>query len=410
MTLAKFHTFRDLVFFGALLSAVGAASCSSDGGAAPGGAGFVTKEPRYGLVTVVHTGDTPTTYVSTVNTLDFTSIDLAEAPEFSGIAEAAASAGKVFVSSGEAPTLSRFSLSDRGEWKNEGTLSFASYMSDSFELENNVFVTADKAYLPFSVASRIVWDPAKLKITGTQAGSPDLPRAKSNLSLRVGYEHAIRGNNVFQPFFWSDDSTNVIGPTSEIVVYDTSTDETIKVLEAPCPMLTIVTEDDTGNVYFSNSAYGVPQRLLSDSAPATSLARIKAGETDLDTDFTVRFTDLTGGHEASTFLYGSNGKGFMAVYDTDLSTITPTADQDTIATDPHQTIWTLDLATQAAAPVRGLPAFGGQPNVFTIDGRTFVLLPSSDYGSTSIYELLSDGSAVQRATATGWVYQMFKIR
>jgi hypothetical protein len=236
-----------------------------------------------------------------------------------------------------------------------------------------------------------------------------VPADRDGLSVRLGYHHAVRGNTAFQPFYWSDADFFVHAATSQIAVYDAETDATKAVLDVSCPGLQTVTRDEAGTLYFSNSTSAVIPRLFSASAPGACMARIMSGQETVDPGFALNFADVTEGRQGGTFQYLANGKGIFQVFHHERITIAPDADPFEIGSSANWRLWTLDLNTRAAAPIDGIDYFGGQYSAFTVGGRTFVLLPSSDYATTAAYEILSDGTAIKRGDSTGWAYLLLEV-
>ena len=386
----------------ALAIALAVPACgSSPGEGAIGG--------QYALVTVVFSDDERTTYVNLLESLDqLSSIDLADAREFPGLAGVVTLGGKLFVYSADAPTVSRYTPAGTGAWAEEGRVDFGGYGEP--DLLTNIFISSQKGYMPFDVTGRVVWDPIALEIAGTQPASPSLPSDRDGLSVRLGYHHAVRGNLAFQPFYWSDADFFAHGSVSQVAIYEAGTDATKGLLDVSCPGIQTITRDEAGTLYFSNSTSAVIPRLFSASAPAPCMTRIKADEETIDSAFSLRFDELTEGRQGGTFQYLANGRGIFQVFHHERITIAPDADPFDVSFSPNWRIWTLDLETRAAAPVDGIDYFGGQYSAFTVGGRTFVLLPSADYSSTAIYEIVSDGTAVNRGDSTGWGYLLIEVR
>lgn len=161
-----------------------------------------TKQALYAAV-IVFGEDSPMTYVSTIDSLDIESLDLEEAREFPGLASAAASQGKLFVSSAEAPEITRFDVSDRGVWRDEGTVSFANRLSEGGV--NSVFVDATSAYVPEDVVATIVWDPRAMEITEVREAASGVPLERDGFAAYLGHDHAARDGRVYQPVYWTDD-------------------------------------------------------------------------------------------------------------------------------------------------------------------------------------------------------------
>ena len=68
-----------------------------------------------------------TTYVNLIGSLDPQVIDYKQAVELPGWADMWVHDGRVYVSNGEAPSITRYAVSDTGRLIEEKTVSFASY-------------------------------------------------------------------------------------------------------------------------------------------------------------------------------------------------------------------------------------------------------------------------------------------
>jgi hypothetical protein len=364
--------------------------------------------PLYGLLTMVSTDTDSSTYINLFDTLDFTSVDLKQAREFPKYSPADAIGGKVFVTSGETPTAARFGIAGNGAWIEEGAVSFANYRSSGGA--KNILVSPGKALLELDVLGHIVWDPAELRIIGVEPAPPGIPLEREGMNVLRSHDHVLRGDRLFQAFYWSDKTYDHYAPISQIAVYDTQTNKPTTVLDAPCPHLHIGSQDTEGNVYFSNGSLSGTSPLLFKDQARNCIVRIKAGEEKLDESFTLRFADVTEGREGAGFRPLGTGRGFFAAFHHERITIRPESDSKKVNYSSNWRLWTLDLTTRKAAPLEGFDYFAGQYTAFTFEGRTFVLLPSADYKTTTTYELAADGTAVKRFESTGWTFHMFQVR
>jgi len=300
-------------------------------------------------------------------------------------------------------------VNDDGAWSEEGTLSFANYGLKSAPFYTNVFANPQKAYMAYNAVDRVVWDADSMTILGAKPALAALQTTRDGMTVRQGYERAVRDDKVFQPFYWGDANLSRVGKLSQIAVYDGGTDDTRALLDAQCPGLHLSTIDEEGNLYFSNGVYPAPGPIFFPDAPSTCAVRIKAGQEVIDPDFSLRFSDVTDGREGAAFRYLGGGKGFMSVLYKERVTVDATTTPASVANSANWRIWTIDLNTRAAAPMDGIDFISGQYFVFTFEGRTFILLPGQDYKSTTVYEV-KDGKAVKRFESVGWAYEMVKIR
>jgi hypothetical protein len=350
-----------------------------------------------------------TSYVSLLPSLDDTTeVTLDEAREFPGYAPADAAGGQIFVGSGDAPTVTRFSVTDGLEWSAGSELSFGSYSSTS--LAASIYVNAHKAYMPFDATSHVVWDPTDFSIKGKLATPEQIELKHDGLGVRLGYSHETVGDAVFQPYYFSSDDYQQFAGYSQVSIIDTTRDEVRAVADAPCPHFHITTQDDDGNVYFSNGQESIASSVLDSTQPKNCLARIKVGENAIDTDFTVHFADLTEGREGSNFFYIGNGIGFFNVYHAERDKLSATSEAKDVNYSANYHLWTLDLASMKAQIMDGIDYSGGQYVAFRIDGRIWVAIPAGDYSTTAVYEVLSTGKAQKRFDVQGWDFKMFRVR
>ncbi|WP_394839770.1 hypothetical protein LVJ94_23055 [Pendulispora rubella] len=373
----------------------------------------VRSEHAYGVVTQVMGVQGATTYVNVLDSLDAAGIDRAEAREFPGTTSAAGIDGKLFVASGEAPVITRFDVTNRTNWTDEGRINFAAQGLSAASFFSTITTGPLKAYSALNVVDRIVWDPSRLQIQGTVRGDARIQLVRDGLNVNQGYEQAVQAHRAFQPFYWASSDFQRFAPYSQVAVYDTDTDQTRALLDTPCPHLHRSAKDDQGNVYFSSGPGSGTAWLYDASAPRNCMVRIKAGQETIDADFTIRFEDITGGLQAAAFQYYGGDKGFLAVFDHRGITVNPNASEDekrAVNQSENWHFWVLNLTTRTATPMNGIEAFTGQFFSIRLDGRVFVLLPRANYTGTRVYEILPDLSAQFRFETTGWIYEMFKVR
>src|SRR5262245_6469138 len=97
------------------LPAALAAGCGGDDAPGPGGDGT---GPVYALHTVVFDPDyNPTSYVKLVESPDIDQVSFDDARELPGYAFVAAFDGKLLVSDGESPVITRYTIDDQLAWE-----------------------------------------------------------------------------------------------------------------------------------------------------------------------------------------------------------------------------------------------------------------------------------------------------
>ena len=368
-----------------------------------------TGKPLYAIESMIF-GDTgQTTYIALLDSLETQpKVTLDKAREFAGYASADASGGKIIVGDGEKPQLTRFAIGEDGSWTQEQTLSFSNFASTS--LTASIFVSPTKAYAPFDSTNHVVWNPQSFTINAPMTAPASIPLTREGLTAFRGYGNVIANNFVYQPYYWANENYTKYTETSQVAMIDTTKDEVVAAVDVPCPHLHIATKDDQGNTYFSNGQGSIAAAVLDANHPKNCVARIKAGETTLDTTFTKKFRDLTEGREGNNFFYLRDGIGFFNVYHAERDNVTPSTEPSVIDNSANYHLWTLDLDTMTAKMMDGIDYSGGQYVAFRIDDRVFIAIPAGDYSSTAVYEILPSGAAEKRFDVQAWTFHMFRVR
>jgi hypothetical protein len=396
-----------------LTLALSTLSCGSRGDPAdpadPGDASAPATE-YFPTSSVVFGQDSISTYLSLLHDLNAQTVDYDAAREFAGWADLWVHGNKVFMTDGEAPALTRYSVAADGALEQDDRLSFANYGADTAAFWRNVFVTPTKAYL-FVPGSRevVVWDPKALEITGTFALPELSDRGSQQLYMTTDRSAVVRGDRLYVPVAWGNWADVSLSHDSAIVVIDTNLDQVLATLPVECPDLNVGTIDDRDDIYFSNWVYGVTPALF-EAGPHTCAVRIQAGQDVIDEGWSLMFADVTGGREAAALRTLGNGKALISVFHDEAVELTPESDRYATLDAPHWKFWTLDLSARSAQPAEGIAWHSGGYYSTRIDERNMLFVPSADYASTDAMELLADGSVEPRWEATGWVTRLFKLR
>jgi hypothetical protein len=367
-------------------------------------------EHLYAAVSITWADEDNIGYLNLLPDLDRKKVDLDDAIEMPGWPGVYQRDGKLFVSDGEEPTLTRYRVDGKGNFIKEKSISFMRYGADFASVD---FVADDKGYA--FTDEGIVWDPREMKVTGTFE-PPDVKDREGGLEwshLGVGRAFAVQGDRAYVATHWANWDTYEMAEDSLIVVIDTEKDEVIKTIEAPCPYLDVATVDDDGYVYFSNWTYSVSQTLLQDKAQACAV-RIAPGEDELDEDWKLTFADVTGGHEGGVLRYAGDGKAVFAAYREDrieggVEDYVEEAPGE-LADMSNWEIWMVDLETKKAEPVKGLGPTSGGYYMSRVDTGTFILAPDDEYTETTFYQVSSNGEAEARFTVEGWVLDVVQVR
>lgn len=354
--------------------------------------------------------DTTSTYLSVLRSLEQQEIAYDEAREFAGWADLWVHEDHVFVTDGEAPALTRYSVARDGGLDEGTRLSFSNYGAETAAFWRNLFVDATKAYL-FAPGSRemVIWNPETLEITGTLA-LPALPdRGAQQLYGTTDRSAVVRGDRLYLPVAWGDFNDVSLSGDSAVLVIDTASDQVIDSLSVACPDLNVATLDDRGDIYFSNWVYGISPALFEGGAH-TCAVRIKANEDVIDEGWSLTFADVTEGREAAALRFIGDGKALVSVFHDEEVTLTPESDRYEVMDASSWRFWTLDLETQEARLVDGIGWHSGGYYSARIAERNILFVPSADYASTEALEIFADGSVEPRWEARGWVTRLFELR
>jgi hypothetical protein len=387
--------------------ALAATGCGGDEG---GGASTEPTGDYFPTTSIVFGEDSTSTYLNVLRSLEAQEIAYETAREFAGWADLWVHEGHVFVTDGEAPALTRYSLAADGTLEQDARLSFSTYGAETAAFWRNIFVAPTKAYL-FAPDSRemVIWNPDSLEITGTFA----LP-ALSDRGVQVLYgttdrSAVVRGDRLYLPVAWGDWDNVSLSGDSAILVIDTTSDRVIDTLPVACPDLNVATLDERGDIYFSNWVYGITPALF-EEGPHTCAVRIKADEDVIDAGWSLTFADVTEGREAAALRFVGDGKALISVFHDEQVVLTPESDRYEVMDAPNWRFWTLDLETLEAQLLEPLGWHSGGYYSTRIGERNMLFVPSEDYASTEALELFSDGSLEPRWQARGWVTRLFELK
>jgi hypothetical protein len=370
--------------------------------------------PVYALQTYVFTDDNTMSYVTLTDTLDITSLAPENAREFPGYAFVTSVDGKLLVSDGEAPTVTRYEIGPNLEWQELDTVSFANQgvTGGAAGFERHWFASPTTAYVTLDISKRVVWNPTEMVINGVMEDSA-LPLERDGLQLDATFNRQprITPGPVLKPFYYRDEDWFVFGPTSSVAVYDPTTHVEQSIVDVPCPALEVPSWDEAGNTYLSSWTYGATVGLY-DLGPDLCVRRIKPDAT-LDTEWAPDLTEWTEGRPVKTFRYMSNGKAVATVLHTDELNIDFTApynDVDAAEVDLHWRLWFFDLEAETARPIEGVGSMDSAFLWSNFDGRTFVFVPYSDWSRSKVFELDDQGIATERFETVGFVNEWIRIR
>ncbi|MFW5925370.1 MAG: hypothetical protein ACOCV4_04340 [Myxococcota bacterium] len=383
--------------------ALATAGCGDDG---PGAA----TTPEYVVGSLVTSPDTSNGYVHLLESLTPESgeVTLDDAYEFAGEADVWVYGDAIYVSGGETPKVTRFTVDTAGELQETGEVSFMNEGVESTAFWNNTFISETKAYMRSGVSEYVVWNPSTMEITGN-VPLPDIEEREGFL-VRAGLNDrasVLHDGKLYQPMYWSDESWADRPADSRIVVVDVTTDTLVDVLEAPCPGLDFGTEDDSGNLYFSNWTGGAGTHLVLDTA-ATCVVSVDSETLHVSKE--LGFADVADGREGAAFHHVTGDQFVMSVFHDERVDVEAAEEPFGIVGGPNWRLWSYDAGTGDATPIESVEWNSGAVYWFDVNGSEMGLIPAADYGSSTLYELNADGTdATKRFDVQGWGIRLFPL-
>jgi hypothetical protein len=218
-----------------------------------------------------------------------------------------------------------------------------------------------------------------------------------------------RDGFLYQAYSWTDTEAYRMANTSVIVVVDTDTDDVVDIIEANCPDLNVATQDQAGNIYFSNWVYSPVATIINGDAEAC-VVKLPKGQSAIDDDATFKFADVTGGHEGAALTMTASGKALVSIFFEGRQEYDPNEDIfDWIFGENWKTMQ-LDLETLETTEVEGIGWNGGGMYTNRVHGVDYLLMPIDSYQSTELYSLDDSGKAHLELTTKGWATRVLELR
>jgi hypothetical protein len=375
----------------------------------------------YALVTLVWGADGPPTgYVALTDSLDVESISLEQAREFPGYTSIGVADGQLLVSpSAEDPTIERYQITSTFDWIGTGTLSFGNLGAEEVGFYRQYMAGDHSANVDVDVTGRLLWDPAGFLLEGTKSDAV-LPLQRDGLDLFANFNRTQFNfdQQIIRPFSHHDQDWFRWSPDTQLVVYDTDTNEVAKVINAPCPGLDSITRDEQGRLYLSSWEYSALNPLIGNGA-APCTVRLNP-DLAIDTSWDGDLTDMTQGRPVVNFRYVGGGRAIGVVLhdeeygpDFDFSQYLQNVDDFWKDSAQFHRLWMFNIEARSGTPVQGIDAFDFiNPGIFHAvqAGRIFVFVVGTDDAQTVVYELEPDGRATRRFSVPGTVTQWVSLR
>ncbi len=393
----------------AALLGLSSSACSDDDSSDPAGTGSSTG-PLYAVVTQLASSEEALSYLKTLDGLEPQKVDLDDSREFTGLADAWVWEGALYIAEQETMEITKFSV-EGSELVAEESVNFGDYGLDALAFWVNAFVSPTKAYVVNGTTEYIVWNPKTMEIEGT-VPMPELEE-KDGLEPFASYTDrsiAVRDGLFYHPFYYTNDDYFEYAQNSSIAVYDIETDELVRVIDAPCPGLDQVTQDEEGNLYFSPWTYAPAAAALA-GQPSACVVKIAPESNEAELVFSPK--DATGGLEGGVFRYTGDGKGMLAVFDPDHASEEDMEDPQSVAWGNNWKFWSYDLETQEADENDSIGWNAGSAYGSVIDGKSYIYMPTdngTDEGGSTIFDISNPNEAKELFTVDGWTMRLIKLR
>ncbi|MET0343074.1 MAG: hypothetical protein ABW252_18850 [Polyangiales bacterium] len=382
---------------------------TSDGGLAPVGIDGATqpgRPARYAVQSVLFSPEGTTAYVSILRSTGPQTIDYAKAIELAGWGDLWVHEGRIYLSSGDGPVITRYELGDDDSLKETGKIGFADYGVTDAAFYMNTFVAPDKAYILNSAFEYVIWNPQTMTITGTVP----LPQLEDRPGLKprtgtIDRANVVHQGKLYSTMYWSDDEYVTFAPDSRVVVIDIATDKVERTLDVACAGLDVGTVDDRGNVWFSTWTSGVLEPLVQGKRP-NCIAQIPAGSTAINGN--LLFRDLAEGREGASLRSIGGGGLVVSIFHQERVQLAGAADPGELLGTENWKVWRYDLATGKAAPLPGAPDNAGAVYTTFVDAKPFLLIPGADYEKSTIWAV-ENGVATRQFETRGWATRLFRV-
>lgn len=372
----------------------------------------------YAVTSEVYNGDESISYISLLKKLEPQTIDVKTSIEVGGgRASIAAVGGWLFVASGEAPTIKRYSVDGGKLSEASEQIDFSAHVgSVSLDPWGSTIVSATKAYLfDGETGAIVVWNPTTMAILGRIEPPADFFVRPDGLFFDAG-PGFVRGDRLYRVVTWKRDDFDKgkfnYAPEQYLFVYDTTTDKLISMTsEQRCPALTgAITQDEKGTLYLTTWMKYISETLTVGKPKSCSL-RIPAGSDTVDPSWILTYADVTGGQEASVLSYSQNGNALLAVYDTTGQEIDATSNQFDVAYAVTRDLYNVDLNTRKATKVAGVPKFAAGYVQVALDNHRVAFTPiDEDFSKTVAYDVPLTGEATKLFELPGFSYQLVRVR
>jgi hypothetical protein len=374
------------------------------------------EEPLYAIGASVFGEEGNTSYVALLPSLDSdVEIDYARVLEVGSASSIFGPEKGSFFAVGldEAPTVTRYDISDGDRFVEGETIDFSGYGLTYMWRDPGLvpFLSEDKAYvIDNRELAVVIWDPAAMEIDGSfslaEVADPDYP------VTRFEADPTFRGDELLVLVTHSTED-DVGAPYSSLISIDTVNDRVTSIVrEDRCGGLWESVKDSKGDIYFSSGTWDAAENRVFGEAVETvpCIVRLKAGESELDPDYYMESSDI-GGYPAGGMVSGGGDTAYIKVLDEAVLPPIDEEDFDAVWGGENWQWYRFQLGSSAAAtPVTSLPLSNGGGGELLVEGRSYVRNASADFASTTLLDMGAEGEPAQGLTLRGYPYGIVRVR
>lgn len=370
-------------------------------------------DPLYLVGSSVQSGESSSFLYWTTPELDGAELALDQAELVSGGGGAFTFGGAVYVSDTEKLTITRHTL--EGDTLKPGkTVSFANrgFMWMAYD---DTVLNEERAFLVNDAQLQIVeWNPTTMTITDTH----DIGALE-----REGWKHEYRGGFVRPSdgkffFYWTytNDRTEFLNDFV-LGVFDSKDNSVSVQTDSECPASAGFGGffDEQGDLYLIADSFGLFTQFKYAEPKDACILRVKKGETQIDSEFTLRPSQAMGGRQPWGLYY--LGKGLAFTSGADPAQFENFNALFELLFAPVHNGWLLDLHTGEAREITDLPLDGVGFESHSVDGRLLVprttgKVEFQDIMSTqsTLFDIQPDGSAREVLSLPGYIAPVARVR
>ncbi|HTU57331.1 MAG TPA: hypothetical protein VMF89_02840, partial [Polyangiales bacterium] len=253
----------------------------------------------------------------------------------------------------------------------------------------------------------VVWDPSEMAfLRSIKVDAEPIGEFTPNMDLR------LRGDQLVATIFWTseDSGWTEYGDFVRVVVIDTESDEVIATHDDDrCSSISSAGTTRDGTMYFGPWDYHTAIRdVFGEDYGAKSCGfRMAKDQTELDPDYALDLSELTGGKPTGSMQIFDDGTALLHVWQADLVEATKENWVDK-RFEPGYLWYRWEIDSDSAEPLPDQEPSGEGGDWSVLDGRNVNYVANEEYSETTLFELQADGSRRELLTVPGWTAHILR--